>query len=507
MSRLPMSTGRSIVDYLAAQAASRPRAVALCHLDAEIGFGELEARSARCRGALAALGVAPGDRVALVMSDSPEMVIALLGIIGLGAAAVPLNPTLRAEELAFMLRDSAPRLVIASAEHAGVAAAAAGGTRLVVAPGELQRLLEAAAPAPLGPFARDTPCLVMYTSGSTGSPKGAVHVHGHLPETIERVAKAVYGLQPEDRVFSSSRLFFAYGLGNSFSFPLGVGASVVLCSERPTPASIAATFARYRPTVFFAVPAIFRGLIEHARQGNRLETQSLRYCICAGEALPRATWHEWKELTGVEILEGIGTTELLHSVIHNFPGRNRPGSAGEALPGYEIRLVDESGAVVEGEGRGSLHVRAPTAIPYYLNLPEVSAELLRDGWVRTGDIFRRDAEGYYWFEGRSDDLFKCSGQWVTPGEVEQALIGHPAVLEAAVVAATGATGATVPAAFVALRPDHVPGEALAAAILERAGGSLPRYKRPQVLHFVDALPRTATGKIQRFKLRRGAAPG
>jgi acyl-coenzyme A synthetase/AMP-(fatty) acid ligase len=217
--------------------------------------------------------------------------------------------------------------------------------------------------------------------------------------------------------------------------------------------------------------------------------------------LPVATWNEWKSVAGHEIIETIGTTELLHAFIHNRRERNRPGSSGEVVDGYEVKLLDEAGKAVEGAGRGSLHVRGGTATPYYWNKPEKTAESIRDGWVRTGDVYRRDAEGFYWFEGRSDDLFKSSGLWVSPGEVEEAVTAHPAVLEAAVIAETDAQGGTIAAAYVLLRPGHAAGDALAAEIMAKAAESLPRFKRPQRVRFMDQLPRTPTGKVQRFKLR------
>jgi benzoate-CoA ligase len=495
-----MNPKRSIIDYLAEHAQASPDRTVIYYKDRKLAYRELQEQSAQCRGALAALGVKPGDRVALVMSDCPEMSIALLGIMGLGAIAVPCSTMLKPAELEYMLTDSAAGLVIVTPEHRDNAQAA-GAKRIIVAPEEFNRLVNAAAPAALGNFDRDTPCLILYTSGSTGSPKGAVHRHGHMPWTVEAVAKKVYELEPDDRLFSSSRLFFAYGIGNSFSIPIGSGASAILCSERPTPPVIADILKRYRPTVFFGVPAVFRGLIEYARQGSKLETGSLKFCVSAGEVLPVVTWNEWKEVSGVEIIETIGTTELLHAFIHNFKQRKRPGSSGLALEGYEIRLIDQEGKLVEGAGRGSLHVKGGSAIPYYLNKPDKTAELIREGWVKTGDIYRRDGEGFYWFEGRSDDLFKCSGMWVSPGEVEEALITHPAVLEAAVIAEADEKGATIAAAYVALRPGNQAGEALASEIREHAAKSLPRFKRPQRIHFMEQLPRTATGKVQRFKLR------
>jgi len=331
-----------------------------------------------------------------------------------------------------------------------------------------------------------------------------VHRHGHMPCTVESVARKVYDLQPDDRLFSVPRLFFAYGLGNSLSIPLGMGCSSILVSERPTPALIAETFAKYRPTVFFGVPTVFRMLLEHARQGDAIDTSSLKFSVSAGEVLPVATWNEWKALTRTEIIETIGTTELLHAFIHNYRDRNRPGSSGVVLDGYECKLTDENGSEVTGAGRGALHARGGSAIPYYLNKPEKTAETIRDGWVRTGDIYRRDEEGFYWFEGRADDLFKCSGMWVSPGEVEDAVCRHAAVLEAAVIAETDEHGGTIAAAYVQLRPGRSPTEVLSAEIKEEAAKTLPRYKRPQRVYFMEQLPRTPTGKVQRFKLRQRA---
>ena len=490
---------RSIVDYIAEHAARSPERVAIHYRDRKLSYGELEAAAARCRGALAARGIRPGERVSLVMSDSPEMIIAFLGIMGMGAIAVPCSTLLPPEGLAYVFRDSAAKLVIVSPEHLENAKAA-GASRIA-----LGSDLGSASPAPLGVFDRDTPCLVLYTSGSTGQPKGAVHCHGHMPCTVESVAKKVYGLQPDDRLFSVPRLFFAYGLGNSLSIPLGAGASTILLSERPTPALIASVFEKYRPTVFFGVPTVFRMLLEYVRQGNPLDASSLKFAVSAGEMLPVATFNEWKAVTGREILDTIGTTELIHAFIHNYRGRSRPGSSGVVLDGYEVKLTDEQGILIQGAGRGNMHVRGGSAIPYYLNKPEKTAETIRDGWVRTGDVYRRDEDGYYWFEGRSDDLFKCSGLWVAPGEVEEAVCRHPGVMEAAVIAEQDANGGTIPAAYVLLRPGYSPGDALSAAIREEAAKTLPRYKRPQRIHFMKELPRTPTGKVQRFKLRQMSA--
>lgn len=491
-----MTPKPSLLDYLAENAARHPQRVAIHFRNRTYTYREVEEQAARCRGALAAQGIGSGDRVALVMSDSPEMIFAFLGIIGLGAIAVPCNTLLPPDGLAYVFKDSEAKLVVMSPEHQAHVMAARPLKSILA-----EALLRDAEPAPMGPFERDTPCLVLYTSGSTGQPKGAVHRHGHMPWTVESVARKVYQLAPDDRLFSVPRLFFAYGLGNSLSVPLGGGASTILLSERPSPALIAEVFAKYRPTIFFGVPTVFRMLLEHVRQGNALDTRSLRFAVSAGEVLPLATWNEWKALTGSEILETIGTTELLHAFIHNYRERNRPGSSGEVLEGYECRLVDDGGNIVEGAGRGHLHVRGGSAIPYYLNQPATTSETIRDGWVRTGDVYRRDADGFFWFEGRGDDLFKCSGMWVSPAEVEEAVARHPAVLEAAVIAEADDTGGTIPAAYVMLRPGSPAQESLKAEILAKAAESLPRFKQPKRIHFIEQLPRTPTGKVQRFKLR------
>ena len=486
---------RSIVDYIAEHARTSPERVAIHFRDRTLTYRELEEAAARCRGALAAHGIKAGDRVALVMSDSPEMIVAFLGIMGIGAIAAPCSTLLPPDGLAYVFRDSEAKLVIVSPEHLDNTKAA-GALKIMLA-SELRN----SAAAPLGQFDRDTPCLVLYTSGSTGQPKGAVHRHGHMPWTVESVARKVYQLQPDDRLFSVPRLFFAYGLGNSLSIPLGGGASTILLGERPSPALISEVFAKYRPTIFFGVPTVFRMLLEHVRQGNKLDTSSLRFAVSAGEVLPVATWNEWKALTGTEIIETLGTTELLHAFIHNYRDRNRPGSSGVVLDGYECKLEDEAGSVIRGPGRGHLFVRGGSAIPYYLNKPEKTAETIRDGWVRTGDVYRRDAEGFFWFEGRSDDLFKCSGMWVSPAEVEDAVVRHPAVMEAAVIAEADDTGATIAAAYVLLRAGNEPDEELRTEIIAKAAESLPRFKQPKRIHFMDQLPRTPTGKVQRFKLR------
>ena len=510
-----MEHQRSIIDYLSFYAEQSGDKTAIHYEDQAISYRELEERSAQCRGALRDLGIKDGDRVAMVMSDGPDWITAFLGILGLGAIAVPCSTMLKAPELAYMLNDSGAQTAIITPDQCETIDAARAETptlkTVLIAGGEPQhtstemlsfnQALAAAAPAPLAEITPDTLALILYTSGSTGAPKGAVHQHGDIPYTVERTGRAVYGITSDDRVFSSSRLFFAYGLGNSLSLPLGLGATSILCRERPLPPVIAQVFARFRPTIFFAVPAVFRALLEYYRQGNLLDTSSLNFCVSAGESLPAQIFHEWKDATGLDILDAIGSTELMYMFISNRRDHLRPGSSGVPVEGYDARLLDEHGQVLEGASHGNLYIKGASAIRSYWNKPEKTAETISDGWVKTGDVYRRDEEGFYWFEGRSDDLFKSSGMWVSPIEVEDVLCTHPSVLETAVVAEADQDGTNLVAAYAVLRSGVPANAETVAALKAYASATLPRYKCPKRIYFLEQLPRTATGKVQRFKLR------
>jgi benzoate-CoA ligase family protein len=507
-------TSCSILDYLTANAAQDgDRPAILCDGNS-ISYRELVEKSAHCRSALQALGIERGDRVALVMSDGPELVLALTGIISMGAIAVPYSTMAKAGELAYILNDCGAKAAIITPEQfdtlmgawqntPGLQTVLLAGAKESAEEGLLrfERLLAEAAPAPAAEYDAGTPAIILYTSGSTGNPKGAVHRHGDFPIIIEGSGRSIYEIKADDRLFSSSRMFFAYGLGNSFSLPLGLGATSVLCRERPAPPVIARILANDKPTVFFAVPTVFRALLDYRRQGNELETDSLRFCVSAGECLPPQIFHEWKEATGLDILDGIGSTEIFYMFISNRRDDLRPGSSGVPVDGYEIRVVDERGGIIDGAGRGDLYVRGASALSCYWNKPEKTAETISEGWVKTGDVYRRDEEGYYWFEGRSDDLFKSSGVWVSPGDVEAALCSHPSVLEAAVIAEPNDDGTNLVAAYVVLRPGIDSGGEIADALRSHASELLPRFKQPRRIYFLDQLPRTVTGKMQRFKLR------
>jgi len=505
----------SIIDYIDQQCAQNPERTAIVCGNQTVNYGELAEGSARCRGALHALGISSGERVALVMSDGPEWIMAFLGIIGLGAIAVPCSTMAKVQELAYILNDCSAKAVIITPEQYETIIAAWSHSpalqMLIIAGDELltyrekiicfERMVGGASPAPISLSDAETPAFILYTSGSTGQPKGAVHCHGDIPYTIEQCGRTLFDVKSGDRLFSSSRLFFAYGLGNSLSLPLGLGATSILCRARPTPAVIAQVLENDKPTIFFAVPAVFRALLEYCRQGNQLETSSIRFCVSAGESLPARIFHEWKEATGLTIIDAIGSTELLYMFISNRQDNLRPGSSGLPIEGYQVRLQDEHDNVLTGAGSGNLYVKGASALPYYWNKPEKTAETICDGWIKTGDVYRRDEEGFYWFEGRSDDLFKSSGMWVSPGDVEEALCQHPAILEAGVVCEPDQDGTNIVVAFVVLRPEKETGSEITESLKIHAAGLLPRYKQPQRIYFLDQLPRTVTGKLQRFKLR------
>lgn len=506
-----MTAKQTIFDYIAVHLQERPEHIVYLYEDRKISFREIEDASTKLRGSLKEMGVEKGDRIAVLMSDCPEAVVAVLAILGLGAMAVMCSTMTQPKDVAYVLTDSGAKIVFATADLADKLSEAAvlmdSVPEMVVvgAGGSNQKSFsnllssgKALAPAHLE---GSTEAFIFYTSGSTGAPKGAVHRHRDIPCIIEGMGTDVYEMKPEDRQFSSSRLFFAYGFGNSFAFALGLGVTTILCSERPIPSVVGPIFEKHKPTIFLGVPAAFRGLLEWCKEGNKLDTSALKFSASGGENLPAQVYEDWKKLTGTPILETIGTTELLHGFISNTKTRQVPGSSGLAVKGYEIKLIDEKGTVYTGAGRGDLYVRGCSAITHYWNKPDKTKEMIVDGWVKTGDVYRRDEEGYFYFEGRADDLFKSSGMWVVPSEIEDVICLHPAVLEAAIVAEKGADDVNVICAFVAPRAKYEPTENLEAELIEFAAARLPRFKRPQKIRFMPSLPRTATGKVQRFVLR------
>jgi len=456
-------------------------------------------------------GVNEGGRVALLLYDSPEFIACFLGAVSIGAVCVPINTFLPADDVEFILSDSGARLLIIESDLEDTmnptAESAHRPTMLKVdtRTGTCveQRDSDLAASGPCVERAvttRETPAFLLYTSGSTGTPKGVLHLHGSIPFTVESYAASVLHLTSEDRVFSSSRMFFAYGLGNSLSFPLAAGATVILEPERMSAERLAKFIEDRNPTVFFGVPGVYLSLLEYRWSGGRVDLSGVRLCVSAGEALPAKISEDWQREFGLTILDGIGSTEMLHIFISNREGNSRSGSSGTVVEGYEARLVDDSGAEVGANELGNLWVRGDSAMAGYWNLPDLTEQTISDGWVRTGDIYRRDEAGFFHHIGRSDDCFKSRGMWVSPIEVESVLISHESVSEAAVVSSIDENGLATALAYVVIRQGE-PSVALGDEICKFAGSRLPKYKVPSRIEFINEMPRTSTGKIQRYKLR------
>jgi benzoate-CoA ligase len=466
----------------------------------------------RAGNALRALGVRMEQRVMLLLHDTARFPALFFGAIKIGAVPVPVNTLLTPEDYDYLLRDSrAVVLVVSTALLAKVAPILAGQPFLehvVVDEGTagegtlvLGTLLGRAAPAlQAAPTTADDVAFWLYTSGSTGRFKGAVHLHADLVYTAAYYAVEVLGIREDDRVFSAAKLFFAYGLGNAMTFPLHVGATAVLAAERPTPAAVRRRLADQAPTIFCGVPTLFASLLNDP---DLTRPPALRVSTSAGEALPRDLGERWRERMGTDILDGIGSTEMLHVFISNRPGDVRYGTTGKVVPGYEVKIVDEHGVPVPAGGVGDLWVNGPTAAAGYWNKRDLSRKTFHGAWTRTGDTYTCDADGYYVYQGRSDDMLKVGGIYVSPFEVEAALISHDRVLEAAVVAHRDEHDLVKPKALVVLKDFEHASEALADELRAHVKAVLAPYKYPRWVEFVRELPKLATGKIQRFKLRRG----
>ena len=482
-------------------------------------YRELADRAARVGNALRALGVQQEQRVAMVMLDTVDFPAVFLGAMKIGAVPVPLNHLLTVDDYAFLLDDSRARvLVVSDALHEKLAPAIARARFLkavLVADTPLsgtvaydekthgldEHLARASTSVEPAPTTSDDVAFWLYSSGSTGKPKGAVHLHSHLIRTAALYAQPILGIRPDDVVFSAAKLFFAYGLGNALTFPFSVGATALLMAERPTPAAVMRVMRDHQPTIFCGVPTLFAAMLADAGNDRAHASTALRVCTSAGEALPKHVGEKWRERFGADILDGIGSTEMLHIFLSNRPRDVRYGTTGKPVPGYDCKLVDESGEIVADGTEGALWVRGPTSCVAYWNQRERSLATFHGEWTRTGDTYVRDADGYYTYSGRSDDMLKVSGIWVSPFEVESALAAHESVLEAAVVGKADADDLIKPKAFVVLKDASRAGDALIAELQAFVKSRLAPYKYPRWIEIVAELPKTATGKVQRFKLR------
>lgn len=486
--------------------------------DEVVTYSDLQALTWRAAAMLGELGVGAGDRFIMVVSDEPAFPAFFLGGLRVGAVPVPVSTMVKATEVALMAADSEAVAAVLSdpfTGHAAAMAEAAPGLQSVVVvdsglqpaglPPQVPPTVSLrswsdsgpAEPAPPAGTTTATPGFWLYTSGTTGTPKAAVHRHGAIRAVSETYAAQVLGIGPDDVCYSVAKLFFAFGLGNALMFPLAVGASAVIDPRPPTPARVAELAVGHRPTLFFAPPGFCAALADADVPADTLV--SVRATITAGETLPAEVYRRFRARFGVEMLDGIGTTEALHIFCSNQLGAVRPGSTGRPVAGYELRLTDDTGAVIaDTEATGSLWVRGPSITTGYWRRPEVNASTFVDGWCRTGDVYRRDADGCYWFVGRNSDMIKAGGIWVSPAEVEAVLLEHPAVLEAAVVGGRTDEGLEQVVAFVVPAAGHKVDET---DLLGHCRERMAAFKRPRRIIVVDALPKTATGKIQRYALR------
>jgi benzoate-CoA ligase family protein len=491
----PVATSSAVDAYNASTlldanlANGRGEKVAIVCGDERLTYAELYARACGVGALLRELGVDAGDRVLLVMDDCAELPAVFLGAIRIGAVPVPVNPLYTADEYGYFVADSGAAVAVVDAACAEKVVA----PRLVT----LDELSGASGDDPPAATRPEDTAFWLYSSGSTGRPKGVVHRQRDMLVTCETYAGQVLGVREDDVTFSTTKLFHAYGLGNNLSFPYWAGASTVLLSGRPTPDAVFATVARHRPTIVFSVPTLYNAML-HAAEPEQ-DWSSVRVCVSAAEPLPAEVWQRWHARYGLEILDGIGSTEMLHIYCSNRPGRVVPGSSGTPVPGYDVKLCDDEGRELGGEATGDLYVRGESMLAEYWNQPEKTADCIRDGWFYTRDRYRRDAAGTYWYEGRADDMFKVSGLWVSPADVEARLIEHPAVVEAAVVGAQ-VEGLTKAKAFVVCDAAAA-SEALAGELREFCHARLHGYQVPQLIEFVEDLPKTVTGKIQRYRLR------
>lgn len=487
------------------------KAAILCG-DETVTYRELHNNVNRFGNALKDLGIFIEQRVAILMPDNPEFVYAFFGAMKIGAVSIPINTILLPKDYEYLLNDSRARALVVHEsclekimdihdklrflEHIIVAGEDAGGHL------SMRELMASASPdLDAEETTKDDAAFWLYSSGTTGFPKGAIHLHHDMIVEADLYARDTIGLRESDLSFSIAKLFFAYGLGNGLYFPLRLGGTTVLLPDRPLPETIFNVIDRYQPTVFYGVPTAYAALLHKAEQENRTSLGRVRMCVSAGEPLPKTIFDKWKEQFNVEILDGIGSTEILHIFISNRPGRVKPGSTGEVVPGYQAKIVDEDGREVPAGETGTLYIAGDSIARGYWNKHEQTKQTFKGDWINTHDKFRQDEDGYFWYAGRTDDMMKVSGQAVWPADVEAILMEHSAVLESGVAGVPDGEGLIKPWAFVVLKEGNDPSNELVKELQDFVKHRIAPHKYPRVVRFVKDLPKTATGKIQRYKLR------
>jgi len=489
--------------------------LALTGVGGDLTYARLHHRVTRTAAGLRAIGLLPEQRLLIFMADSPDFVVLFLAALRIGAVPVPVSTMLHADGLAVLLRDARAGLLAVSPQFSAVAEKAAaqapelagviaGDGAALTASVPVHSLAALAHHDPLAapyPTTADSPAFWLYTSGTTGAPKAAMHRHGAIQVVCETYGAQVLGIRPGDRCLSAAKAFFAYGLGNSLLFPLAAGACAILEPAPARPQLMAERTAAFGATLFFAGPTFFANMLRADLPRDALA--GVRLSASAGEPLPDALYRRWTGHFGIDILDGIGMTEMLHIFLSNREGAVRPGTTGVAVPGYDLRILDEYGHDVTLGTPGTLYVRGASTATGYWSRYDASRQVFQGEWLRTGDTYVQDAEGYYTCLGRTSDMIKASGMWVAPAEVETRLLEHPAVDQAAVVAAVDADGLEKPVAYVVPRPgaESADPDALEAQIIEFCRAGLPSFKRPRRVVFLDALPTTATGKVRRVELR------
>ena len=473
--------------------------------DERISYGELFGRVCRIGSGLRRLGIRPGERVILVLRDTPLLPAAFLGTLRIGAVPCLLNPLFNSADYLHFVRDSDAAVAIIDSTHLEEISQSLAGTTILAPTATQGHVISieefmSAEDDTLTPADthRDDMAFWLYSGGSTGRPKAVIHAHQDIPSTYETYARNILKITEDDVSFARA-IFHAYGLGGGVTFPLSAGATSVLCPDRPTPAELLRIIDRHRPSLLFLIPTLYKAILDD-RVSASASVSSLRLCISAAESSAPEIWHRWRKTFGLEIIDGVGSTEMLHIYCSNAPGAVRPGSSGKAVPGYKLRLVDEIGLPITEGNAGILQVSGQSSSLGYWRQRVKTQQVMLGEWISTGDRYHLDEDGFYWYKGRADDMVKIGGEWVSPIEIENVLLEHPAVLEVAITGCRVDDLTRIRALIVPV-PDHDNAAGLAAELQEWCKSRLQRYQYPHHIEFVDPLPRTAIGKIERFRLR------